>query len=181
MRIYSIDELKKVFAEKGYMWPKFHLIGIRSNSDKADRFDDVIYVVDNDKMYAYKCTTNPGVYWLQKFANPKGSAVLKQGQYPNAWAIGLHQGKYEALVQVRPITVFRDADKDNKAEEQGVEDIGLFGINIHRADKSLATYIIGQWSAGCQVIADPDDFDELLSKCKQSGLNQFTYTLVKEF
>jgi hypothetical protein len=113
--------------------------------------------------------------------NPKGTALLKPGQWVDSWKVGMHQGKYEALVQCKPITVFRDKDKDAIAEETAVTDTGLFGINIHRANPKGVSKYIDKWSAGCQVLNDSTQFAELLGKCKKSGLKTFTYTLLKEF
>jgi hypothetical protein len=113
--------------------------------------------------------------------NPKGTAVLKPGQYIDTWAFGLHQGKYEALKQVKPVTVYRDKDLDDKSEETAVTDTGLFGINIHRANEKAISKIIDKWSAGCQVLNNPADFKTLLDSCKESKLKAFTYTLLKEF
>ena len=45
----------------------------------------------------------------------------------------------------------------------------------------MISKIIDKWSAGCQVLNDPKQFNELLNKCKQSGFSKFTYTLLKEF
>ena len=113
--------------------------------------------------------------------NPKGCAVLKPGQYVDSWKIGMHQGKYKALVQAKPITVYRDGNKNDLAEESSVEQTGLFGINIHRANPSAISTIIDKWSAGCQVLNNPEQFKTLLDTCEKSGRKEFTYTLLREF
>ena len=113
--------------------------------------------------------------------NPKGAALLKPNQYFNTWKLDLHQGKYTALCQRKPVTVYRDSNKNNFAEETAVTDTGLFGINIHRANPNAVSSIIDKWSAGCQVLNNPKDFELLINKCKDSGLKEFTYTLLKEF
>lgn len=66
--------------------------------------------------------------------NPKGTAILAPGQYQSSHKIGLHRGKYKALVQHRPVTVYRDNNKDSKYDlEPTKKDTGIFGINIHKA------------------------------------------------
>jgi hypothetical protein len=112
--------------------------------------------------------------------NNLGTAVLKCGQYVDTYVLGLHKGKYTALVQSKKVTVFRDADKDSVAEEQGKEDTGLFGINIHRANESAESSNVDKWSAGCQVLNNPKQFKELIQACIKSGKKSFTYTLVHE-
>jgi hypothetical protein len=132
-------------------------------------------------MHVFTCTTNPGTHWLKNLLNPKGAALLKPGQYVDSWKIGMHQGKYKALVQAKPITVYRDGNKNDLAEESSVEQTGLFGINIHRANPSAISTIIDKWSAGCQVLNNPEQFKTLLDTCEKSGQKAFTYTLLREF
>ena len=117
MKQYTIDELKQEFKKHNYEFPQFHLVGIRSRANKPNEFDDLIAVINNNQISWYTCTTNPGQYWLLNLANPKGAAMLVPNQYINCWKLGLHQGKYEALTQCREVSVYRDKDKDNLAEE----------------------------------------------------------------
>lgn len=181
MKQYTIDELKQEFKKHNYEFPQFHLVGIRSKANKPNEFDDLIAVIDNNQISWYTCTTNPGTHWLLNLLNPKGAALLKPGQWKDSWQVGLHQGKYQALTQCKPITVFRDGNKNNIAEESKVTETGIFGINIHRANEKLVSKLIDKWSAGCQVLNNPQQFSELLTKCKQSKLKTFTYTLLNEF
>jgi len=182
MKIYSYTELETELKRLGYQWPSFHLIGVRSKANVNNKFDDHFYIVQGPMFYGpFTCTTNPGRHWLLTLMNPKGTAVLKPGQYVDTWKLGLHRGQYEALVQRKPITVYRDTDKDETAEEQGIEDTGLFGVNIHRANPSAISTFIEKWSAGCQVLNNPQDFAKLIKLCKESGLKDFTYTLLREF
>lgn len=187
MKTYTTLELMSQFAKLKYKWPAFHMVGVRSKADLPDSFDDTFYLlseVNSTKplRIVTSCTTNPGVYWLKKKLNPKGTAVLKPGQYLNTWELGKHKGVYEALVQRKPVTVYRDTNFDNKSDEIGMpEDTGYFGINIHRANSSVASSIINQWSAGCQVINDPISYKNIIDECKYSELKEFTYTLLKEF
>jgi hypothetical protein len=176
----NLQSLKDTFAIKGYQWENFHLIGVRSKDYVPNTFCDNIYLIDGDKAYSFHATTRPGRHWLLNLLNPKGTAVLKEGQYKNSWRLGLHQGKYTALVQAAPVTVFRDANKDEKADAVGVVDTGIFGINIHRANQNMISKIVDKWSAGCQVIQDPTDFNFLIKKCRDSGKGVFTYTLLNE-
>jgi hypothetical protein len=181
MKLYTIDELKSQFNKLGYKWLDFQFIGIRSNADLPNVFDDMFYVINKNSITHYTCTTNAGTHWLMNLLNPKGTAVLKPNQYIDTWQIGLHQGKYEAFVQVKPVDVYRDKNKNNKAEELGTTDRGLFGINIHRANEKIVSKFIDKWSAGCQVLNNPADFQTVLTYAKLSNQKLFTYTLLKEF
>jgi len=151
MKKYSYTELEQEFTRLGYSWPTVHIIGVRSKANENNKFDDNFYIINGP------------------------------GQYVDAYQLGLHKGQYEALVQRKPVTVYRDNDKDETAEEQGKEDTGLFGINIHRANPNAISSLIEKWSAGCQVLNDPKDFATLIATCKASGKKTFTYTLLREF
>jgi len=136
--------------------------------------------------HQYSITTDPGKYWLENPINPKGTAILVPGQYLGTWKLGKHQGKYEALVQRKPVKVWRDNNKDSVidypyAHAQVSE--GYFGINIHRSNPYDKSYVVDRWSAGCQVFQAIDDYKEFMDLCKSSSDlygNSFSYTLVTE-
>jgi len=166
---------------------ELNIVGLRSNSTIANRFDDeihVFYMQDNKKWayHVYKATTDPGTYWLENPSSPKGTAILAEGQNLNAYAIGLHNGKYKALVQVRPVTVIRDYERKAVLDFiNGRKDNGLFGINIHHARAIGKTKYINKYSAGCQVFENAIDFKEFLGLCEKHKIlygNEFTYTLI---
>ena len=116
--------------------------------------------------------------------NVKGTAILKEGQYRSCWKIGKHQGKYTALVQRKPVTVIRDADRDAEYDyDSGVAEKGLFGINIHRSNSKRESTQVDKWSAGCQVFANPWEYDVFIKICEESADifgNSFSYTLINE-
>lgn len=178
---YTIEQLKGEFTRLGYKWPAFHIIGIRSNANIQNKFDDLMCLVEGDNLTYFSCTTNPGTHWLRNLLNPKGAALLKPNQYVDTWKLDLHQGKYIALCQRKNVVVYRDGDKDDFAEETAITETGLFGINIHRANPSAISQLIDKWSAGCQVLNNPIDFNYLISRCNTSKLKDFTYTLLREF
>ena len=180
MKKYTVKEIKAEFEKLGYDFPVFHLVGIRSEANAKNQFDDLIAVIERDTIVWYTCTTNPGTHWLQNLLNPKGTAVLKPGQYHDAWQVGLHQGKYEALCQRNGnVNVWRDGNKDLVFDEI-LKDSGLFGINIHKAGQD-STWV-ENWSEGCQVFKRVKDFDVFMSICKKAAKihgNKFSYTLLE--
>lgn len=183
MKSYSTAEIVRRFKDLRYVLPDFHLVGIRSKADVPDSFDDKLYVVDtvNHRLLEASCTTNPGVYWLQNFMNPSGTAVLPPGQYLDSWKLGKHKGVYEALVQAKPLGVWRDKNKDRKIDPQQTKDVGMFGINIHRANENAISKVVSKWSAGCTVVNDPSKFKEVIESCKASKKSLFTYTILEEW
>jgi hypothetical protein len=142
--------------------------------------------VGKERMKLYLVTTEPGVYYQKTPLNSAGCAIIKPGQYKDAYGSGYHQGKtdHRCLRQNGNITVYRDNDKDGVAENLGVEETGnSFGCNIHGAKKFTKTEQIGPWSAGCQVFADWYEKEEFVDLCdlyKTFTGNKFTYTLVRE-
>ncbi len=186
-----LSKIKGILRSKGYeLYTKpnqLNIVGIRSTSTIPNRFDDEIHVFYKVAplkwhYHVYKVTTDPGTFWLRNPMQPQGTAILAQGQYKGAYRIGLHQGKYKALVQVKPIIVIRDYDRDAKLDfRNGTKSKGLFGINIHRANLNGITKQVDKYSAGCQVFANINEFKEFLSLCeKHLALygNSFTYTLI---
>lgn len=168
---------------------ELNITGIRSNSTKPNSFDDTINVFykTNEGKWVYhqfQATTDPGTFWLENPLNANGTAILKHGQYTGSHMIGLHRGKYLALVQRRPITVLRDYDRNATLDfMNGKEDTGMFGINIHRAAVNGTTKVVDKYSAGCQVFANANDFNLFMQLCmrhRQLYGNQFTYTLIDE-
>ena len=185
---------EKLFKDKGYTWftkgsYNLNIIGIRSNNNKVtDKYDDILvvdYNTDNGhKRVCYTITTEPGKYYMQNLCNPKGAAILVPGQYRGCWQIGLHHGKYKALCQRKAVKVYRDNNKDmiyNMTPKS--IDKGIFGINIHRSNKTCICDTIDKYSAGCQVFNDPVEFNAFMRLCEtQRKLygNTFTYTLINE-
>jgi viroplasmin and RNaseH domain-containing protein len=94
--------------------------------------------------------------------------------------IGLHQGKYEALRQQRPVKVYRDKDKDMEFDFVD-EDTGIFGINIHRSNPKTESTYVENWSEGCQVFKRVNQFNTFMDICRLARNihgNSFTYTLL---
>lgn len=181
MKEYTIKDLQARFKELGYKWFPFHLIGIRSKDGEPNTFCDVFILYNQGQVYRFQATTRPGSYYLLHLFNPRGAAVLKPGQYVDTWKLGLHKNQYEAWVQVKPVTVYRDNNLNNIAEEIGNQDTGIFGIDIHRSSQFRVSQLVDKFSAGCQVFADPNKFAIFVDVSKKSGQNFFTYTLLEEF
>ena len=160
-----------------------NIVGIRGRGN-ADAFDDYIALFyrtrDSWSFFAFPATTDPGTYYRENPVNVRGTAILKPGQYRRAFAIGTHRD-YPALVQVEPVTVYRDANRDGNLDiENAPEETGMFDIHIHRAGPT-PVLMVGRWSAGCQVFQDAAQFDFFMAQCNEGARkygNRFTYTLL---
>lgn len=189
-------DIPTIIKEKGYAFfsngrYNLNIIGVRKNNNNkvTNKYDDILCVMYKDNTgwikKLYKITTEPGTYYMQKeLGNPKGTAILVPGQYRGCWKIGKHNGKYDALVQQKPVKVYRDGNKDDIYDMYNeVIHEGLFGINIHRSNQGFTRATVDMYSAGCQVFCNPKDFNEFMELCeKQRKLygNNFTYTLINE-
>jgi hypothetical protein len=193
MKQYNCEQIIKAMQNKNYKVflndkkPfNLNIVGIRSNDKTPNIFNDLLNVFwcYGNKWHEkhYKITTDPGLYWLKNPENVNGTAILKPGRYKELWQIGLHQGRYEALVQVNPCTVIRDYDRDNVLDyNSGREETGIFGINLHHAGEN--SQLVDKWSGGCQVFANLKDFNEFIQIAKLSAEefgNSFTYILLEE-
>lgn len=182
-----------VFRMRGYhvhtLPFQLNIVGVRSDTTRPNAFDDSIVVFFKDEKgkwnyHEFPATTDPGTYWLLNPMVARGTAILQEGQYLNTYAIGLHRNQYYALVQRhRPVTITVDYDRDTWLDfNNGRSETGFFGINIHRASAERKSPEVNLHSAGCQVFADPNNFNFFMSLCEQHrqqlGHNYFSYTLI---
>jgi hypothetical protein len=197
MNYPTIQQIESTLKAKGYKWFEngnynLNIVGIRNSetlNEVTNKFDDCItlsYKIEGEwQFHCFDCTTDPGTHWVENVMNDKGVAILKPGQYRSSHKLRLHGGKYLALGQQKPLTVYRDNNRDDKYDlDESKTDTGIFGINIHRASKyeGKKSTNIDKWSAGCQVIASNDDWHEFLDICQQARevwSNNFTYTLIE--
>jgi hypothetical protein len=188
----SKEQIEESVKAKGYVWFDgdkdfdVNIVGVRNSATGqkvTNLFDDAItlsYKKDGEwKFHLWMATTDPGTKGVKEFHNASGVARLVEGQYRGSHAIGLHQGKYEALKQAKAVKVYRDFNKDMVYDESKIQE-GVFGINIHKAGVD-STYV-ENWSEGCQVFKKSADFDEFMAIIRNSKDihgNSFTYTLIE--
>ena len=162
-----------------------NLFGIRNSNDThSNGFNDylgVLYKLNGEwKIFMCAGTTDPGLISRTIPVSTLGTAILPCGQYPKMFRIGKHKGQYEALVQNTPVALFRDRNKDGKLDFCNLQPPAMCGINFHRANAKVKSKQVDGWSAGCQVVADPQDFAEIMRIIKESAKRYgsvFTYTL----
>ena len=166
-----------------------NLFGIR-NTKNVDAFNDylVIYWFDSNKSVHYKIydkfTTDPGLYKaLLAPSNKNGCAVLVEGWYRRLWKVGYHKGNlnHKALVQYAPCKVYRDNNKD-KIIDRNPKSIqsGVFGINMHRCRTDRDVKTVQNFSEGCQVFQNYNEFQSFMSyvdKAGKQGQVYFSYFL----
>lgn len=218
---YSIDNIIEAVTNKGYtIFQDFskpfnlNLVGVRSSTNVPNKFDDYFYAFyyDSSKwiVHEFAVTVDPGLTYLLRPFVSLGTAIVMPGQYPGMWQLGLHRGKYRALIQKNACTVARDNNRDyllNSGIPEGAAivkrvgahklikdysinnkvvfttETGYFGINCHKAGKGTSINV-NNYSAGCIVFANSDEFDNIfIPICEAAAKlfgNSFTFTLLLE-
>lgn len=190
---FTREQVETAVKAKGYAWFgdaankgfDVNIVGIRNAATGqvvTNVFDDQLTISYKEdgvwKFHSWAATTDPGKKGVKEYHNAAGVARLVEGQYRSSHIIRLHQGKYEALGQNKPVKVWRDANKDMVYDENKIQE-GVFGINIHKAGAD-STYV-ENWSEGCQVFKKSADFEAFMKICRKAKDihgNNFTYTLI---
>lgn len=142
------------------------------NNDPPNQFNDLRMVIEIASkpiiIGRWEGTTEPGTHYTINPLNPDGAARIAFGQY-KSWKVGQHCGAggscHEGLVQVEPVAVYRDKNKDSIRTGDKLF-TGNFGINQHwgfdfpRNNIKLA-------GAGCLVGRTTDGHKEFMALIKQ--------------
>lgn len=182
------------FEYKEDIWD-VNVTGVRApGKTVTNLFDDTLILTYKDESnqtqtYQFPITTQPGVPWLKEPYTSVGAAILKPGQYKDAFRFGRHgESGYEAIVDTKDLVVFRDPNRDLVYDDPNLPtQTGEFGINIHRSNPSGTSKLVNKWSAGCQVFANSEDFKVFLNILTKSyqykGISKskfrITYTLIE--
>src|SRR5829696_1621028 len=188
MRTFTDDEiLARVSSLPTFTgFPKGPMdVWVRSTADAFDSFDD--------KVFTYECygdakppkfimsragTTNAGSYGLKHFEdyNHLGCAVLKSDIIVyNSHTFGAHKGK-PAYRQAKAFPYFRDANRNERAEEIGDQHEDIIFANVHRA--GVNSTVIKNWSTACLVTANLSKYLEWL---KWMNKRPLTVCILKEW
>lgn len=192
--MYTREQIEKAVKGKGYVWFEgtkdydLNIVGVRNSATGnkvTNLFDDKItvsYKLNGEwQFHEWNATTDPGKKGVMEYHNAAGVARLVEGQYRGSHSIGLHQGKYKALRQAKPVKVYRDPNRDLTYDETKIAE-GIFGINIHRSSATGTSTYVENWSEGCQVFSTITDFDKFMALCEKASAihgNSFTYTLIE--
>lgn len=170
------------------------IVGVRNLSESAEvnRFDDRIYICypKSGKWIVEhgEATTDPGKYYLQKKSYKPCAIMLHDQQVRSAYTLGLHRGKYTALVNrgaaKGKIKYWRDGNKDLRLDYGGVVYSDRIGLNIHRSSVSTSdgAEYVANWSAGCQVWKKPKSHRRMVElanyQITSTGANTYSYCLI---
>ena len=191
------DNFKQIFSDFGYVWSDIlNIVGVRNTlSAVSNKFNDALWVFYKDETgkkiaKSYTATTVPG-FWLDKgtehsFYKP-GIAIMKPGQYIDAYIIGIHGGKYEAIVNhgTTAPSFYRDYNQDANLDllANTLVNNKYVGLNIHSTKDGGGGDNVFNWSEGCQVLQNWNNFQELMQFAdsgKARGMKYFSYTLFND-
>lgn len=172
----TIDFLTDRWVVSGMYFKEIQFFGVRNfDTIKESVFDDTIGILTEDTIYLMKGTTDPSkTYIKDRPMNPNGTAVMCLGSQQDIWCVGQHplgKSHYTALVNTganpncKQQEVWRlDKDFKFKVDSSNNRIIykGYFGCNFHRASEFKIEDHIGGWSAGCVVVQDIADFNEVM-------------------
>lgn len=193
-------DVQNAMKRKGYAFfdnfkpYNLNIVGIRSKCRNSGKFDDKIGVIYRNNSGAmvdvwFPATTDSGTFYLRNPLNKRGTAILLAGQYRGAYKLGIHgrsrpSGGYLALEQKGLMKYVRDNNRDDILDFSGVPFLDNIKSNLHRAHPNKIVDFIYKYSASCQVIQNPEDFDQLIlivrKSLRKGFTNSFTYTLLNE-
>tara|TARA_R110000787_G_scaffold11103_1_gene37212 strand:+ start:5706 stop:6299 length:594 start_codon:yes stop_codon:yes gene_type:complete len=163
-----------------------NLIGIRHHRTTANQWDDLLACLYLDETNAWRgaywpATTDPGLPHLVAPMRSAGCAVLVPAQYLGAYKEGLHKGR-AALVQIAPVQVYRDNNKDDQIDTSPATIQTLdYSLNIHSVARTVSD-AVNSWSAGCQVLRHVEHMAELLALLEKQAEHghgdRVSYTLI---
>lgn len=190
----KIDKLVKYMKSKKYnVYDQIgilNIVGMRRKDDGkvSNKFDDELYVFyknanGNWELMEYTITTVPG-YSPKTTTLPDKVAVLKIGQYVDQYKLDFHQGKKDHLCLKRATSVVHRNDKPGSYNYNAGTDTGSFGINIHRSSATGDANNVYNYSEGCQVFKNINQFNQFISLCQKQSKDynkaSFTYTLCRK-
>ncbi len=167
---------------------KYLIIGVSSNEDAFNKFDDKFYVFDGPQFQMVTSgTTNAGrtaLYHFDRY-NLSGAAVWRTNQFiEDCFKPGYHRGRMKALRQHRPIWFYRDNNKDQKTDEEGKLYYEIIYAHFHGVDYNFFNNTIRQningWSFACQVANRMYDYRQIINASWQRN-RTVDYALLKEF
>lgn len=139
-----------------------------------------------DKITPYQITTVPSLeYYGKKPMNPKGVGIKLPGQtlyILKESSLG-SGAKYKMMVEGQPIAVGRYPIGVTKFETYKPAEVYTesCGMQIHKSSTNGVGICVGPWSAGCQVFADNQEWQDFISKAEKEQMNatKFYYGLIQ--
>lgn len=187
----TYTQVENMYKAKSYPFRTdrnaLNIFGIRTKVD-TNWFDDTIGIayINSDGIKIVEtmdAATEAGIIQLlHPMNNSFGTFIIAEGFHKDIWKLAHWQkGGYEALVQINSCKGYRDNDRDDKHELLGkIIDSGLIGLQLHRANGTRKSIQVDNWSAACQVVADPVCYAKIIDRATANNIhnpNKFSYAL----
>ncbi|MEB3218372.1 MAG: hypothetical protein VKN72_19365 [Nostocales cyanobacterium 94392] len=122
------------------------------NENTPNQFNDSRFLVEVNPtpklIGAWEASIEPGNHYTKQPMNSDGAAQIQvPGQY-KAWRIGKHKGREIALVQVAPVNIVRDYNRNSKVDKGDKKEYSIIGANQHSGSDQK---FVENTSAGCPV------------------------------
>lgn len=192
MKIPSIAECRALILAQGWAWHdepgRGNILILRRIPGRLDAFDDMVLYVGADLQgrplhWAARCTADPGKPSREHPRRRDGTAVWAVGQVVDGLVLGQHHpgrpDAYPCLVPRVPIPVLRYTSID---DAEGTPSTSTT-TQIHRASAVRESTVVGPWSEGCTVVANPLDYDQGLAMWRAqvaAGWPRFTVSCLEQ-
>ena len=134
------------------------------NDNKPNQFNDSRFLVEVNPtprlIGVWEASIEPGNHYTKQPMNASGAAQIQvPGQY-KAWRIGKHKGRETALVQVAPVNIIRDFNRNSKIDKYDKKEYSIIGANQHSGNDQK---FVDNASAGCPVGRTSKGHQEFMS------------------
>jgi hypothetical protein len=159
----SVEKNNMIFFNNGNY--NLNFIWVRNDLIADNHFTDDLFVAYKDngveQVLNIKCTTIPGLkgslYNPRTVAGATGTAVIKKGQYRGSWEFRdtySEFSNYPYFRQIKPISYYRDGNKDNIIDLVQEQNNKLFGTHWHKMSnfgdkRKIEQFEINNYSLGC--------------------------------
>jgi hypothetical protein len=201
VRIPTVAELEAALVARGYRvvtdpW-RVHLIALRRSTVAAhdplappsgtlDAFDDMMCLIRRrpaiqiPELFACRCTTDPGRPIREHPNRRDGTAVWALGQTIDGLKFGTHGTEhYKCFTPAVPIPVLRFTGLDDLVGSPSTS----WTTQHHRASAYHETFVVGDYSWGCIVTANPRDYAVEIEwgeeQIANTGHDRFTITAME--
>ncbi|MGB6299507.1 MAG: hypothetical protein WBF90_25485 [Rivularia sp. (in: cyanobacteria)] len=141
--------------------------GVRNNN-KPNHFNDSRFLVEVNPtprlVGAWEASIEPGNYYTKQPMNASGAAQIQVPGHYKAWRIGKHKGREIALVQVAPVNIIRDFNRNSKVDKGDKKEYSIIGANQHSGSDQK---FVDNASAGCPVGRTSKGHQEFMSYLHQ--------------
>jgi hypothetical protein len=146
----------------------FYVQGISPNGIQNDnapnQFNDSRFLVEVNPtprlVGAWEASIEPGSHYTKQPMNFQGTAQIQVPGHYKAWRIGKHKNHELALVQIAPVDIIRDKNRNGKVDIEDKKEHSQIGANQHSASDQK---LVDDASAGCPVGRTSKGHQEFMS------------------